>query len=267
MSTSVDPSEMPFLKHLEELRSVLIQAAIGIAAGTSVCLMFSDQLVMFLTEPLRAQFSSGGELIGTGPAEAFMVKLKTAVACGVVLSSPYSFFQLWRFISPGLLEEEKKFTGPFVAATTGCFLLGILFCIEVVFPFAFQFFLSEFASINLTPSIRIGEYLSFAVTMALVFGLIFELPVVSYFLARIGILTSAWMKSTLRYAIVIIFIISAVLTPPDVVSQTLLAIPLLVLYGISILVVGSVEKRIQGKKSTANAAVPSTTPASTDLSV
>ena len=254
MSSNIDPKEMPFLKHLEELRNALIQVAIGVAIGTTICLMFSEQLVFFLTAPLRSQFANGAELIGTGPAEAFMVKLKTGVAAGFVLSSPYSFLQLWHFISPGLLEEEKKLAGPFVAATTGCFILGIAFCIEVVFPFAFKFFLDEFSSIDLKASIRIGEYLSFAVTMALVFGLIFELPVVCFFLARIGILTSAWMKQTLRYAIVIIFIVAAILTPPDVVSQTLLALPLLFLYGLSIFVVQWVEKKVQLRAATSASA-------------
>ena len=242
--SQIDSKEMPFLKHLDELRGCLIQTSLGIAAASAICLMFSEQLVLLLTEPLRSQFGQGAELIGTGPAEAFMVKLKTGIAVGIVLSSPYSFLQLWRFISPGLLESERRYAGPFVAVTSGCFGLGIIFCIKVVFPFAFQFFLEEFASINLTPSIKIGEYLSFAVTMALVFGLIFELPVICYFLARIGVLTSSWMKATLRYAVVIIFIVAALLTPPDVVSQTLLAVPLLILYGLSILVVGWAEKKV-----------------------
>lgn len=249
--TPIDPKEMPFLKHLEELRGCLIQTAIGVAVGSAICLMFSDELVMLLTEPLRAQFGAGAELIGTGPAEAFMVKLKTGVAAGVILSSPYSFLQLWRFIAPGLLEEERNYALPFVCVTTACFILGIFFCIAVVFPFAFQFFLKEFASINLTPSIRIGEYLSFAVTMALVFGLIFELPVICYFLARIGILTAGWMKRTMRYAVVIIFVVAALLTPPDVVSQILLAVPLLILYGLSILVVGWAEKQTSASSAPA----------------
>jgi sec-independent protein translocase protein TatC len=174
------------------------------------------------------------ELVGLGPAEAFIVKLKVALVSGIVLASPVIFFQVWTFISPGLHENEQKLALPFVAISTFSFLTGILFCFFVILPFAFSFFLGEFQSINVEPTIRIGEYLGFVLKLLLVFGSVFNLPVVSWFLAKLGILTPEWLVKNGRYAILGIFIVAAILTPPDIATQLLLAGPLIVLYGICI---------------------------------
>ncbi|MCB0322471.1 MAG: twin-arginine translocase subunit TatC [Bdellovibrionales bacterium] len=228
-----DQAKMPFLAHLAELRGCLARAGIGIFVCSLVSFAWASELFAFLTSPLRAYFVDA-DLIGTGPAEAFLVKLKAALVAGLIVSSPYSFFELWRFVAPGLYQNERKIALPFVFASTVCFLTGISFCFYVLFPFAFQFFEGEFVSIGIKPQIRIGEYLTFVVKLLLVFGLVFELPILSFFLARLRLLHHRWLLKNGRFAVIAIFVIAAILTPPDVITQVLLALPLLVLYGICI---------------------------------
>jgi sec-independent protein translocase protein TatC len=228
-------SHMPFLKHLEELRWCLSRALLGILVGAIACFTGADILFYFLTLPVETDLE-GVELIGTAPAEAFIVKLKVAIAAGVFFSAPYSFLQIWRFVSPGLYKEEKNLAVPFVVCSTIFFLLGAAFCYLVVFPFAFQFFASEYQSIGVAPKLKIGEYLSFCVRLLLVFGVVFELPLLSFFLARLGLLTHTFLLNQGRYAILVVFIMAAILTPPDIATQVLLAGPLLLLYGICIAV-------------------------------
>lgn len=226
-------NEMPFLQHLAELRTCLIHTFIGITITTIISYFWSDVIFSILTKPIRANFNDIA-LIGTGPAEAFMVKIKAAFVSGFIVASPYTSLQLWKFIEPGMHESERKFAIPFIALTCLFFILGILFCYFAVFPFAFQFFRDEYASINVAANIKIGEYLSFITKLLIVFGLVFEVPVVSYLLARMGLLTHTWLIAKIRYAIVAIFVIAGVLTPPDVISQLLLAAPLMVFYGMCI---------------------------------
>ena len=224
---------MSFLDHLSELRICIARALGGIALMAFACFFFSSEIFHILTTPLKAVIGDGN-LVGLSPAEGFIVKLKVAIAAGFVLASPFTFWQVWSFISPGLKPNEQRLTIPFVSLTTLCFTLGILFCYFLIFPFAFNFFMDEFKSIAVQPTIRIGEYLTFSVKLMLVFGLVFELPVITWFLARLKLLTGHWLKTNARYAIVIIFILAAMLTPPDVATQLLLAGPLIALYGICI---------------------------------
>lgn len=226
-------ASMPFLAHLQELRTRIGYALIGITLTTIIALIWSSELFALLTSPLRSHFQAL-QLIGTGPAEAFFVKLKVGFVAGLILSSPFSFLQLWSFISPGLHTHERRNALPFVIASTLFFLAGISFCFFVVFPFAFQYFSEEFVSIDISPNIRIGEYLSFAVKMLLMFGLVFELPILSYFLTRIQLLHYTWLIKNFRYSVIAIFVIAGILTPPDVITQLLLAFPMLALYGLCI---------------------------------
>jgi len=230
---SDEEQELTLYDHLAELRSRLV----WISASVMVCaigsFVFSDDLFYFLTHPLREQFVDG-KFIGTGVAEAFIVKLKVSLFAGFVLAAPMVFYQLWLFISPGLLEQEKKIALPFVLACTMFFLVGVSFCFELILPFAFQFFNEQFSSIGVTPDIRIGEYLSFVTRLLLVFGAVFELPVLTYFLARLDLISAEWLVTKGRYSIVIIFVAAAILTPPDVTTQVLLALPLMVLYAMCI---------------------------------
>ncbi len=228
--------EMPFLDHLEELRKRLLRISIAVIVTSIISFVWAGELFELLTGPLRESFK-GASLIGTGPAEAFLVKLKVSLVAGIIISSPISFYQIWQFIAPGLYSNEKQHAGPFVVVSTLFFITGISFCYILIFPFAFQFFSEEFASIGINPTIKIGEYLAFAVKLLLIFGLVFELPVLSYFLARLGLITHTFLIDKARYAILIVFILAAILTPPDVVTQLLLAAPLIVLYGLCIIIV------------------------------
>ncbi|MCX8072760.1 MAG: twin-arginine translocase subunit TatC [Candidatus Binatia bacterium] len=233
---------MPLTAHLEELRWRLIKSLAGIGAAFLLCYQFAEVLFAFLTEPLHSARLLVGDnpghtvnLIGTGVVEAFFTKLKVALIAGIFLSSPITFYQLWRFVAPGLYPHEKRYALPFVLFASFFFVAGAAFCYALVLPVGYRFFLEQYGTIGVRPELRISEYLSFTARMLLAFGVTFELPVITFFLARVGVVTHRTMLSYWRYAVVLIFIAAAVLTPgPDVASQLLMATPLLVLYGASI---------------------------------
>src|SRR5438552_1469298 len=228
-------ARMPLTAHLEELRSRIMRALAAVGVAFSVCYWFADPLFTFLFRPLASLRPETTLLSGTGVTEAFFTKLKVSCIAAIFVASPVVFFQAWRFVAPGLYETEKRLALPFAIAASFFFVTGACFCYWLVFPVGFRFFLAEYASIEVAPQIRISEYLSFAARMLLAFGVTFELPVVTFFLARIGVVTHHTLLGGTRYAIVVIFIVAAVLTPgPDVASQLLMAAPLLVLYGLSI---------------------------------
>ncbi len=234
MSQTVE-AKMPLTAHLEELRKRLIRALLAIAAAFIATYNFADWLFRFLTAPLTANSTSAVQLIGTGVSEAFFTKLKVALIAALFIASPVIFYQLWQFVAPGLYDHEKRYARPFVFFATIFFGLGAAFCYVVVFPVGYAFFLAEYETIGVSPAIRISEYLSFSARMLLAFGVTFELPVVTFFLARLGLVTHGTMLAYARYAVLFIFILAAVLTPgPDIASQMLMAGPLLVLYIASI---------------------------------
>lgn len=227
--------QMPLTAHLEELRWRLIKAVLAISVAFIAVYNFSDLLFELLTRPLIQLQDGSVQLIGTGVTEAFFTKLKVSAIAALFLASPVIFYQLWMFVAPGLYDTEKRYARPFVFFATIFFLLGATFCYIVVFPVGYRFFLAEYATIGVSPSIRISEYLSFTARMLLAFGVTFELPVVTFFLARLGLVTHQSMLRYFRYAVLVIVIVAAVLTPgPDVASQMLMAGPLLVLYVLSI---------------------------------
>lgn len=254
-----DLAEMPFTAHLAELRNRIVKSLIGITIAALIAYHWVEPLFHLLTEPIRGSFGKL-ELIGTGPTDAFLCKMKVAIAAGIVLSTPYSFYQLWLFIAPGLLPRERKFALPFVFGSTLSFLLGVFFCYVVVLPFAFKFFSEEFLSIDVQPAIKIDEYFGFVVKLSLVFGAVFELPMFSYFLARFGILKYRFLVGWVRHFVVGIFIVAAILSPPDVVSQMCLALPLLVIYGICIAITYFAEKDKLEKKSETDGDIDPLTP-------
>ena len=232
---AMEELKMPLTAHLEELRSRLIKAIIAIAVAFVVTYNFADQLFALLTRPLIVMSPGPVELIGTGVTEAFFTKLKVSFIAAVFLASPVLFYQVWMFVAPGLYDQEKRYARPFVVAATLFFVAGAAFCYEIVFPVGYRFFIQEYQTIGVSPAIRISEYLTFTARMLIAFGLTFELPVATFFLARLGVVTHHTMISYTRYAVLVIFIIAAVLTPgPDLASQLLMAGPLLVLYAASI---------------------------------
>lgn len=231
----MDETRMPLTAHLEELRSRLIKGLLGVAVGFGGAYLVVEHLIAWLTEPLFAVAPDKVRLIGTGIAEAFFTKLKVSFLAGIFVASPVLFYQIWKFVAPGLYEHERKYVLPFVFFATVFFVSGAYFCHVLVFPTAFEFFVEQFATISLEPMLRISEYLTFASRLLFAFGVVFELPVFTFFFARIGLVTHKQMIGWFRYAVLVIFIVAAVLTPgPDVASQLLMAGPLLVLYVLSI---------------------------------
>ena len=228
--------EMPLTAHLEELRWRLIKSLLAIALGFAIAYGFADKLFALLIRPLTlAAADKSVRLIGTGITEAFFTKLKVALVAGIFVAAPAILYQAWKFVAPGLHETEKRYVVPFVVFGTVFFIAGAVFCYELVFQVGYAFFLEQYETIGIEPAIRISEYLTFTSRMLLAFGVTFELPVAAFFLARVGMIDHHTLARPWRYAVIVIFIVAAVLTPgPDVASQMLLATPLLFLYVVSI---------------------------------
>ncbi len=224
--------EMSFLDHLEELRWCLIKIVIAIVIGMSAAFPFSGSLIDLLTLPSnRLEFPP--EMIFLKPAGMLMVRLGVSISAGIIAVFPVIFYQIWKFIAPGLLSKEKKVVLPVVLFSSFCFIVGVGFAYFLMLPFILPF-LYGLGTDTIKPTINISEYIGFALRIILVAGLVFELPLVSFFLTKIGLLKPAIMRKFRRYAIVVMFILAALLTPPDPGSQLLLAAPLLILYEISI---------------------------------
>ncbi len=242
-----DPEKrMPFLDHLEELRWTIIRSLVAIALASAGCYFFSRQII----EILRYPGPKDMVLIFLSPTEGFMIYIKVSIFAGLVVALPYVAYQFWKFIVPGLLEKERRLVRPIVFYTVICFLSGAAFAYFVIIPFGLKFLMS-FQTDFLEANITIGKYLGFVVTLLLVFGVVFELPVLAYLLTHIGLLTPEFLRSKRRYGIVIIFIVAAILTPPDAFTQIMLAIPLILLYEISIWVSASVRKKKKAQEAKA----------------
>ncbi|MFP6664959.1 MAG: twin-arginine translocase subunit TatC [Deltaproteobacteria bacterium] len=230
--------EMPLTEHLEELRWRIVKAVAAVAIGFAVSYLFADRLFDVLTAPIKT-VGEGTDLsmIGTGVAEAFFTKLKVSFIAGIFLASPVLFYQVWTFVAPGLHGNEKMYVIPFVVFGTFFFFAGAVFCYFTVFYIGYRFFLEQYQTIGIQPALRISEYLSFSSRLLLAFGITFELPVIAFFFARIGMIDHNTLIRPWRYALIFIMILAAILTPgPDIASQMLLATPLVLLYGVSIIV-------------------------------
>lgn len=226
---------MTLTEHLEELRWCLLRSVIAVLVGSTVCYFFSNAIFAFMVAPLRENLQPGQGLIGTSVTEAFFSEIKIAIAAGVLFTCPYIFYQIWRFIAPGLSGGERNLVLPFVLCATLFFLGGAYFCYRIVLPLAFKYFVEQYNTLGVLPAIRIGEYFTFFFRMVLAFGITFELPVFTFFLVRLGLWNYRLMIRSFRYAIIGIFVLAAMLTPtPDIVNQSLLALPMLVLYVASI---------------------------------
>ncbi|MBN2355783.1 twin-arginine translocase subunit TatC [candidate division KSB1 bacterium] len=231
-------ARMPFLDHLEELRWTIIRSLVSIAVAAVGCYFIAREIIDILIKPAPSDLT----LIFLSPTEAFITYLKVAGYGGLVVALPYVSFQIWKFILPGLYAKERKLVLPVAFFTVFCFVLGALFAYFVIIPFGLRFLLS-FQTDYLIANITIGKYLGFVVTLLLVFGLVFELPVLSYFFSIIGLLTPDFLRRKRRYGIVIIFLMAALMTPPDAFTQTMLAVPLVLLYEVSIWVSAAVQKK------------------------
>jgi len=220
--------------HIEELRWTLIRCGCAVILCAVPCGVFWRRVFdLFAVYPLRLS-DPAPRIIYTAPAETVMLSFKIAMTGGAVLASPFIFQQIWSFISPGLYKNEKSVIFPAALASTFCFWAGIAFCYFML-PMLLKF-LTGFAGGQLDPFFKIDEYFDFLIKMSLAFGLAFELPVAAFVLSRMGVIDHRFLIKYFRYAIVAIFVVAAILTPPDVLSQILLALPLLALYALSILI-------------------------------
>ena len=245
---TLDPLRQPLLAHLLELRRRLIWSLLAVLVGFIVSYIFAPQIYAFLVRPLaEATAGEPRRLIYTGLTEAFVTYIKLALWAGCLLAFPVIASQIWMFAAPGLYKNERRAFLPFLVATPALFIAGASMAYYFVFPLAWKFFLSfEMPGGDGTMPIqleaRVSEYLSLSMTVIFAFGIAFELPVILILLTRVGLLSSAKLSSFRRYAIVLIFVAAAILTPPDVFSQLSLAIPLMVLYELSIVGAKWVER-------------------------
>lgn len=241
---------LTLIQHLTDLRSCLIRSTIALMIGTGLSLAFSKEIFRILQRPLLAVMSTGSTFIATNPLEAFVTYLKVALLTGLFLSCPFILYQTWLFVAPGLYLREKKMTLAFVSLASLFFIGGAVFGYTLIFPIGFRFFVSalEGTGIQFLPQMK--DYLGFISKMLLTFGLIFEMPLIIIMLSRIGIIRLEMLTKARRTVLVLMFLIAGILTPgPDVLSQFLLAIPLLVLYELSVLAVWFLDRRSKSSSS------------------
>ncbi|MFA7084523.1 MAG: twin-arginine translocase subunit TatC [Arcobacteraceae bacterium] len=219
--------------HIADLRKRLVISGLTLFAMFFVCFGFYEPILEWMMVPAKAILPPGSSMVAIEVQETFFTALKVAFFSGFILSLPIIFWQLWLFLAPGLYDHEKKLALPFVFFATLMFLIGASFSYYVVVPFGFEF-LINFGSTVVTVLPSLGMYVGFFTKILFGFGIAFELPVITFFLAKIGLVDDKMLKGFFRYAIVLIFIASALLTPPDVLTQFLMAGPLTLLYGVSI---------------------------------
>ncbi|MDF1593842.1 MAG: twin-arginine translocase subunit TatC [Desulfobacterales bacterium] len=229
-----DDDKLPFTAHLDELRKRLITCFAAVGIGFLISYGFKEKLFYILTRPLISVMQPGDKLIFTGLPEAFFTYLKVSFLFGLILSAPVILYQFWMFVAPGLYKNERHLLLPIVFLSSFFFIGGALFGYFIVFPLGFKFFLG-FATDTIKPLPAMREYLSFSSKLLLAFGLVFELPLVITFLSRMGLVTVDFLKKNRKYAILLFFVAAAILTPPDVVTQVMMALPLMLLYEISII--------------------------------
>ncbi len=232
----------PFLSHLEELRKRLIVCAIAVGIGFVASYFFAEKIFSLLVLPLKTVMPEGDQLIFTNLPEMFITYIKSALVTGILAAAPVIFYQLWMFTAPGLYQKEKKYIIPFVVSSTILFVGGALFGYFVVFPFGFKFFMG-FANeyVKALPSVK--QYFAFSIRLLFAFGIVFELPVIVFFLAKIGLVTPELLKRKRKYAILMTFVTAAILTPPDIITQCMMAGPLIILYEIGIFVAKLAKKK------------------------
>jgi sec-independent protein translocase protein TatC len=230
-----------FVSHLLELRSRLLKIVIGLVVSILVFLPFSNELYAWLAQPLLNKMPAGTHMIATAVTTPFLVPMKVSTLVAIVVSLPYTLYQAWAFVAPGLYEHERRFIGPLIMASTALFVLGMAFAYFLVFPVLFGFVTSS-APQGVAVMTDIGSYLDFVTTMFVSFGIAFEVPIAVLLLVRFNLVKIESLKEARSYVIVGAFVIGAILTPPDVISQVMLAVPLWILYEAGVFVAGFVAK-------------------------
>ncbi|GIL17143.1 MAG: sec-independent protein translocase protein TatC [Oligoflexia bacterium] len=236
-----DQHSQSLIEHLTELRIRLKNALFGALVGMIACYNFTEDIFNIIRSPIQPYLKGGG-LVFTAPMDKFIAHLKIAFFGGVILACPWIIYQAWKFVAPGLYQKEKKYALGFIFSGTVLFLLGVAFSYFLVFPMAFEFLMNYGGSID-TPMITIDQYLSFIVTTSIMFGVSFELPLVLTILGMLGVIDQRFLREKRRYAIVGLAGLSAVFTPPDLLSMVLMLVPMVALYEISVIIVGFFEKK------------------------
>lgn len=239
-ANEIEESNQTLVDHLGELRTRIIHSLYAILAATFLCFHFGEQIFNWLRKPIEPYLPQGG-LIYTGPLDKFMAHVKIAIVAGIILSCPVWLWQIWKFVAPGLYRRERGYALAFIGAGSFLFLLGVSFSYFVVLPMAFHFLMTFGGDID-KPMIAIESYLSFVSQITLMFGLSFELPLIMTLLGMMGLVSRQFFASKRRYAIMIMAIISAIVTPPDLLSMLMMLGPMIILYEIGVLVVGLVER-------------------------
>ncbi|MBP6217868.1 MAG: twin-arginine translocase subunit TatC [Oligoflexales bacterium] len=236
---------MGLLDHLNELRQRLIVSLLVITITCLISFFFSSSLILFLKNPLINALPTELEVLHfTGPMEVFLASLRVSFFSGLILSSPVWFYQFWKFLEPALYESERKYILPFVIASVLLFFLGILFSFYVIIPMTLKFLIELGSEIG-KPIITVSDYLSLLTVMILGFGFVFEAPLLLVMLSSLGLMSAKDLAQSRRYVVIIILIISAILTPPDPLSQIGMSVPLYIMYEISIVVIRFLESRKQ----------------------
>ncbi len=226
----MDSQSYPFMTHLADLRKVIVRALLGIGVGLITCMVFADRLLEWLSEPIKGALGPDAKLVVLTPHEYFFTEMKAALIGGVLLASPWVFYQVWLFVAPGLYKNEKKLAFGFVFSTALFFVAGILFAQYFVFPSVFRFFIGTLPS-YIQGQYSIGLLFAFSTNLLLAFGLVFETPVLVFLLIYLDLVELKTLQGYRRYVIVLAFVIAAVLTPtPDPLTQTLMACPIVILY-------------------------------------
>ena len=234
--------KQPFIAHLKELRDRLVVSLAGLAVAFIATYSFKEKIFHFLMQPFIKVMPAKSSFIFTSITEAFMTYFKVALVAALFLAAPVILYEVWMFVAPGLYEKEKKYIAPFIIFGSFFFVGGALFCYYVTMPVVYRFFVS-YAGTMIIPMPSLKEYMSLTLKMLVIFGLIFQMPLVAYYLAKAGIINYKGLAKKRRYAILGIAVLSAIITPPEVSSQLLMALPMYGLFELSVMIA-----RIFGKK-------------------
>jgi sec-independent protein translocase protein TatC len=241
MTAAGEDNAMSLVEHLTDLRYRVIKCLQGLFIGIGIGIYFSEPLLALIRKPILPYLNNGG-LVFTGVMDKFLAHLKVGALGGVILTCPYWLYHVWKFISPGLYKHERRFAAGFIVFGTLLFLLGVCFVYFFVYPAAFKYLLTIGGDID-KPMITIDEYLGFFTVTTMMFGISFELPIVLMVFAMMGLIDSMFLRKQRRYAVVILSIIAAVLTPPDLLSMVMMLVPLLILYESSIWLIHFLVKK------------------------
>lgn len=243
-SEDLDHKHQSLVEHLGELRIRLIRAAFAIIIASVISYAYSEQIFNWIRGPILPHLKNMG-LVFTAPMDKFMAHIKVALFTGILSSSPFWFYQIWQFIAPGLYKQERRYAMAFISSAVVLFLMGVGICYFAVLPVTFEFLLGFGGSVD-QPMITIGEYISFFTTIHLAFGLAFELPLILVVLGMLGVVSQSFLRDKRRYAVVILSVFAAVVTPsPDAVTMLLMLVPLVVLYEVAVILVGAFERKNQ----------------------